>query len=143
MSGKSSNKSKVEKAIPKPAEQVPFLRWFLSHIFSLIRRHGDVVAFWVGVGYCVRQLSLAFQAFAGRASFADLKLAILANVSFVWTVSISATGISIALYFRERRLHSKTRLRLANRIKELELKIDPIRTSSNLTPEGLTRKEDE
>src|SRR5207244_2834646 len=101
MAGKLSNQSKVEKATSKAPEQLAFLGWFLSHIFRLIRRHGNAVAFWVGLGYCVHELSLAVQAFAGKASFADLKLAMLANISFVWTASISATGVSIALYFRE------------------------------------------
>jgi hypothetical protein len=138
---RKDRKGSVEK--PPSTKEPSFARWFCGHIFSLIRRHGDVIAFWIGVGYCVKVMATALSSFSGRASFADLKLSLLANVSFVWTVNIMLSGISIALYFRERRLHNKTRLRLATRVSDLERQIDPQRTSSNLTPEGLTRKEDE
>lgn len=117
-------------------------RWFLGHIFSLIRRHGNVIAFWLGMGYIARQTSLAFITFAGRTSTASLSLAMMANISFVWTASIAMTGLSTSLYLRERSLHRKTRERLATRITELELKIDPHRTSSLLTSKGLTQKGD-
>jgi hypothetical protein len=67
----------------------------------------------------------------------------MANVSFVWSVSITVSGLSIGLYLRERRLHQGTRERLAGRVTELELAIDSGRESSKLTSKGLTRKEDE
>jgi hypothetical protein len=72
-----------------------------------------------------------------------LAFQLITNISFVWSASISVSGLSIALYLRERKLHRKTRERLTGRITELELKIDPKRTSSHLTSEGLTRREDE
>jgi hypothetical protein len=81
--------------------------------------------------------------FAGVTSTANLAFSFITSISFVWSVSITISGVSIALYFRERRLHRETRKRLAARNRELELKIDPTRTSSNLDPQGLTRKEDE
>jgi hypothetical protein len=102
-----------------------------------------VIAFWLGMGYIARQTSLAFIAFAGRTSTASLSLDMIANVSFVWTASITITGLSSTLYLRERSLHRRTRERLAARITELELKIDPNRTSSLLTSQGLTQKGDE
>ena len=98
---------------------------------------------WIGIGYCVRQVSLAFIAYAGRTSSANMVVSILANVSFVWTASFAVSGLTVTLYFRERNQHRKTRDRLTDRISELELRLDPQRTSSMLTPEGLTRKEDE
>ena len=101
------------------------------------------MAFWVGAGYIARQVSLAFIVFAGKSSVADLSLTILGSVSFVWTASITLTGLSVTLYLRERSLHRKTRERLAARVTELELIVDPQRTSSLLTSKGLTRKEDE
>lgn len=67
----------------------------------------------------------------------------LANVSFVWSISLTVSGLSIGLYLRERKLHQGTRERLAGRITELELVIDSRRESSKLTSRGLTRKEDE
>jgi len=73
---------------------------------------------------------------------ADLKFGLFANVTVVFTISITLSGLSIGLYLRERGNHRRTRERLAARIKELEIKIDPNRTSSKLTSEGLTRRDD-
>jgi hypothetical protein len=147
-----STKSRTPSATPKRGEskpkqaskpEPPFYRWFIGSIFNLLRRHGNVIAAWVGAGFIARQVSLAFIAYAGRDSTANLSFSILASVSFVWTASVTMTGLSATFYIRERRLHRRTRERLAARITELELKIDPARTSSLLTSEGLTRKGDE
>lgn len=112
-------------------------------MFSLLRRHGGAIATCLVIGYSVQQVSQAFIAYAGKASIADLTLKVLANVSIVWTMSLTLSGISITLYVRERRLHRNTRERLTARVTELELKLDPNRTSSLLTSKGTTRKGDE
>jgi hypothetical protein len=138
----AKQKGKKPAAGPSPPEQ-PFLRWFFGHVFGVIRKHGNFVAGSLTIGYCFYQGSLAVQAFAGRTSLANLQVGFLANVSFVWSVSLTVSGLSIGLYLRERNLHQKTRERLAGRITELELAIDPARESSKLTSRGLTRKEDE
>ena len=98
---------------------------------------------WLGIGYCAHQVSAAFQADAGRTPMAGLNLSVLANVHVVWAISITVSGLSISLYLGERKLHRKTRDRLTERITALEIVIDPHRTSSKLTSEGLTRSEDE
>lgn len=126
---------------PKPEPSFP--KWFLGHVFSLLRRHGNAIALWLGLGYIARQSSLALIQYAGRTSVADLSVSMMANISFVWTASVTMTGLSITLYLRERSLHRRTRERLAARNTELELKLDPSRTSSLLTSKGLTRKGDE
>lgn len=142
----ATKKAKQEgQATPKPKQAAPppsSFRWFFGHIFSLLRRHGNFVAGCGLIGYCFHQGSLALIAFAGHQSIADLKLGVLANVSVVFTFSMAVSGASIGLYLRERGKHLETRERLSARTKELELKLDPIRTSSNLTSQGLTRKED-
>jgi hypothetical protein len=130
------------RTIPSTSEQ-PFSRWFLGNIFSIVRRHGNFAAACFTVGYCVHNASVGVQAFAGRTSLANLQLGFLANISIVWSISLAVSGLSIGLYLRERRLHQTTRERLAGRITELELAIDPARESSKLTSRGLTRKEDE
>lgn len=94
------------------------------------------------MAYIARQVSLAFIAFAGKESNANLVLNLMSNVNFVFTGSVAMSGLSVSLYLRERVQHRNTRRRLAARITELELKIDPTRTSSQLTEEGLTRRED-
>ena len=95
------------------------------------------------MGWSIHEIAGVFIAYAGKASIADLSLKVLANVSVVWTLSLTLSGVSITLYVRERRLHRKTRERLTARVTELELKIDPHRSSSLLTPQGQTRKGDE
>ncbi len=107
------------------------------------RRHGNLFITWCGIGYCVHQISLAFRAYAGQTSYASLGLELFANISFVWSLSIAVSGLSIALYLKERRLHRRTIRMLTDRKRELELKLDPTRTSSQLTQEGLTGKGDE
>jgi hypothetical protein len=57
-------------------------------------------------------------------------------------ISLTVTGLSIGLYLYERKLHRATRERLAKRVTSLELTIDENRTSSRLTSEGLTQRED-
>jgi hypothetical protein len=139
----SNRQAQKTQAPWQPRHEPSAFRWFFGHVFSLLRRHGGALATCLLIGYSVQQVSQAFIAYAGKASIADLTLKVLANVSIVWTMSLTLSGISITLYVRERRLHRNTRERLTARITELELKIDPHRTSSLLTPKGTTRKGDE
>jgi hypothetical protein len=136
---KTADKEQKAQGIKEPPS---FVRWFFGHIFSVLRRHGSTVGFWIGMGYIARQASLAFIAYAGKQSNASLALSLMSNVNFVFTGSIAISGLSVSLYLRERAQHRNTRKRLAARITELEVKIDPTRTSSRLTEEGLTRTED-
>ena len=138
-SGKRAQSSSQSTSTKQPPSN---LRYISGSLFSLLRRHGSAFAGWGCIAYLGHQASLAFIAYAGKASSADLNLKILANLNVVFAASITVAGLSITLYIRERRLHRKSRERLGARVKELELKIDPKRTSSHLTPEGLTRKED-
>jgi hypothetical protein len=126
-----------------PRREPSTFRWFFGHVFSLLRRHGATIVMWLGIGWCAHEFAQAFIAYAGKNSLADLTLRVLANVSVVWELSFTLSGISVSLYIRERKLHRDTRERLTARITELELKIDPTRTSSHLTPRGQTRKGDE
>ncbi|HTR38230.1 MAG TPA: hypothetical protein VMH80_20110 [Bryobacteraceae bacterium] len=139
--GKNAPRKQQKNQITK--EPPSFIRWFFGHIFSVLRRHGNTVGFWIGMGYIARQASLAFIAYAGKQSNASLALSLMRNVNFVFTGSIAISGLSVSLYLRERSLHRSTRKRLASRITELEIRIDPSRTSSRLTEEGLTRRGDE
>jgi hypothetical protein len=127
----------------KPAPEVPFSKWFFGHVFSLLRRYGNIIVFWSGIAYCSHEGSLALRAYAGHISTADLSLRILGTFAGTFTLGISATGLSISLYFKERREHRATRERLAAEKEVLEKLLDSRRTSSLLTPEGQTRKGDE
>jgi hypothetical protein len=136
----------AQKKVTQPVINSPSpsgFRWFFGHIFSLARKQGGLLVICGTVIWCAREFAKVAIAYAGATSFADITVKVLASIQTVWTLSISVSGISIALYWRERSLDRKTRERLTRRITELEIKIDPSRTSSKLTSEGLTRKEDE
>jgi hypothetical protein len=129
---------------PKPTRpETKFPKWFFGHIFSLLRRHGNVVALWLGISFCVYEASAALRAFAGRVSIADLSLRILGTFAGVISLNVAVSGLSISLYLKERREHRRTRERLAAEKEVLEKILDDRRTSSLLTPEGQTRKGDE
>lgn len=137
MAHKKSGKSVA--SAPPPSG----FRWFFGHIFGLARKQGGLLAICATVIWCAHEFARVAIAFAGATSIADITVKVLASIQAVWTLSISLAGISVALYWRERSLHRKIRERLTRRITDLEIKIDPARTSSKLTSEGLTRKEDE
>src|SRR5579863_3697000 len=129
---------------PKPPRYEPStFRWFFGHVFSLLRRHGASITTWSVIGWVVHEVASVFIAYAGKTSLADMSFKVLASVNVVWTLSLTLSGISVTLYMRERTLHRRTRERLTTRITDLELKLDPKRTSSLLTPQGTTRKGDE
>lgn len=137
-----SNRQQQKPAKPHRPEPSTF-RWFFGHVFSLLRRHGGAIVAWLVIGFGIQRLSAVFIAYAGKTSLADLTLKVLVNVSVIWTLSLTLSGISITLYVRERRLHRATRERLTARVTQLELTVDPRRTSSLLTSKGTTRKGDE
>lgn len=134
----SAKAEKRQYVKPEPS----VFRWFFGHVFSVLRRHGSMIGFWVGMGYLANKTSQTLMAFAGRQSQADLEFRVLTSVSLTFTASIVLSGLSVSLYLRERAQHRETRRRLSARNTELELLIDPTRTSSKLTQDGLTRRED-
>ena len=137
---------KKEKKLKKPAvpEQKPqsFPRWFLGKLFALVGSNARTVVVTTGVCVCVWFVADAFKAYAGKKSEANMMFGFFADIRVVYTVSVTLAISGIALYLRERKLHRQTRERLAGRITELELQIDPDRRSSKLTSQGLTREDD-
>ncbi len=99
MSNRQQQKQKEQK---QPRQEPSTFRWFFGHVFSLLRRHGGAIVAWLMIGYSIQRLSAVFIAYAGKTSIADLTLKVLANVSVVWTMSLTLSGISITLYVRER-----------------------------------------
>lgn len=122
---------------------IPFKFWFWGNVFDLLRAHGKALLICVTIGFGFFELSEAVRAFAGHVTLARVTLKFLANIVLHWIWTISVSGISIALYVREKRQHERTRERLTKRITMLESKIDTGRSSSQLTSKGRTRKEDE
>ena len=119
-------------------------RFVLGNTFDLLRRFGAHIVWALAAVYIAHEIAPAVIAFAGKTTLADMNLglSLLADIGVNWTINLTVSGISIALYIRERRNHGKSRARLGDRITKLEQQIDKGRTSSNLTAEGLTRRED-
>jgi hypothetical protein len=117
-------------------------RWFVGSIFNIGKRFGAQAIWACVLMYVAHEMATVLTAYAGRTSNADLAVRLFGNLNVAVTISISISGLSIGLYLRERKLHRATRERLATRVKSLELMVDPQRTSSRLTSEGLTQKED-
>ncbi len=93
---KASRKVKPEAKESQPSG----FRWFLGHVFSLVRRHGN---FFVGcalAGFCVYQLAEVLKAYAGKQSGVQLNfwLSLMANAKVEFVVTITVSGLSIGLY---------------------------------------------
>lgn len=81
-------------------------------------------------------------AFAGHETNANVMIKILAQIQADRWAAYILGGGGIGYGMLERRLHRRTIKRLTTRPTELEHRIHAKRTSSGLTPEGRTRRED-
>jgi hypothetical protein len=81
------------------------------------------------------------QSLAGKNTFADIGLKILGNVRISETVAwlFGAGGVTYA--YKQKKLLKRTHAQMGERIKSLEKRLDPHRTSSHLTHEGETHPE--
>jgi hypothetical protein len=131
------------KTAEHPTPTVPFKLWIWGNIFDLLRANGRFFLACATIIFSVYWFAQAIKSFAGQITVASLTLRILADIVVKWSMTIAVSGLSIALYFRERKQHESTRERLTKRITELELRLDSGRTSSQLTSKGRTRKGDE
>lgn len=77
---------------------------------------------------------------AGQTTRLAFELAVAADFKFAATLTLA--GCSTAWAVAERYLRYRKVEHFQSRIKELELKIDPKRTSSGLTPKGQTHPKD-
>lgn len=118
-------------------------RWLAGQAVDLVRRFGNS-AIWAGVTvFLIRESANTIQAFAGRNSVANLAFEIAGKLNATVEASVALSGVSLGLWVNECRRHRNTRKRLAERTTTLELRLDPNRESSQLTPEGTTRKGDQ
>lgn len=100
---------------------------------------------WGAVVYgCVSSVADAFKAYAGKISLADMNFltGVFANGYFSMSITVAVTGCGWLYGLLQWMLRRKVIKRLQTRIIDLESKLDSRRTSSQLTPEGLTRKDD-
>jgi hypothetical protein len=113
-------------------------------LMTLVRQFGNT-AIWASVViYLIRATADTVKAFAGRTSDANFNfvVALAAHLNATVVGSVTLTGVTSCLWALEYRRHRKTRQRLTARITDLELRLNPNRTSSQLTTEGTTRTGD-
>jgi hypothetical protein len=95
---------------------------------------------------CGTALGIAYFAYKGLEIAAGKETILRATVEFLadirlW-IGVSWGGVATIAWYRERRLRHRTIVDSGSYIKELELKVDPKRSSSKLTHTGQPRKED-
>ena len=108
----------------------------IEGIFNRLIRWGGIVA-------CFCFLYLIVDSLAGKTTATDIALKAITDLKLDRGVLYLLTGGSIFWARRERKLRKKNTKHIAAHIKELEDRIDPNRTSSNLTETGDTHPEDE
>jgi hypothetical protein len=128
----SSNEEKRRKERPTV---------FYVELFKFLRT-AVIAGAWLGAAYC---LVLIARAFAGQATTAKIMVALavrayahLGTAKFAWLI----TGGSIGYALLERRERRRKTEKLSQRNRELELRLDPTRSSSGLLPNGDTREDD-
>lgn len=138
MGGESLATSKLKKS----QADVPVGRWFLAQVFLLLRQYlGQAI--WAAVLVVLFYFcSDTLKAFAGKVSVANFLLSVAAHLDWAIKASVGVSGVTTVAWLNEYRRHKRTRERLSSRITALEKRLDPNRTSSELTPEGTTRTED-
>jgi hypothetical protein len=97
---------------------------------------------WCGIVACAYLGKESIGLLAGRETIADIVLKVLSNVQVNVAVSWAVSAVAGSAWYVERRLRKKDIERLSARTKELELRLDPNRTSSSLTPQGDTQPGD-
>jgi hypothetical protein len=98
---------------------------------------------WAGLGaFSVYFAHAVLIEYAGKSTLADLafRLVVDLRLDVALAYMFGAGGVGYALY--ERRLRRRNIARLTARNQELELRIDPERSSSGLTPRGTTHPKD-
>jgi hypothetical protein len=101
---------------------------------TAIRWAGIVIVAYVGFG--------ALKAFAGQSTSVAISLILNALVDLKLQLAIALTGTACAWAAAERILRLRKVESMQGRIKELETRLDPNRSSSGLTPRGQTNPRD-
>lgn len=112
--------------------------YVISRAFDLLRELVKA-SVWLGCAYFAWQATAVL---AGRQTNADLNfsafLAVDDDKGLPWVIAILMAGWA----YLERRLRLNKTAQLQSHIKQLELRLDPNRTSSGLLPTGETNPED-
>ncbi|NOJ47823.1 hypothetical protein [Bradyrhizobium archetypum] len=82
----------------------------------------------------------AIETLAGQTTKLAFELAVLANVQFAFTLTLA--GVATAWAVVERITRQRKVEQMQGRIRDLETRLDPNRSSSGLTPKGKTNPKD-
>jgi len=110
----------------------------IDQLYSTVR----LAIKWAGILGAAYIAKEAIIAFAGKSSslLVQMAFSLFANLNF--TVSITLTGCAKLWALRERRLRRRKVEQMQDRIRELETRIDPRRSSSGLLRDGKTNPAD-
>jgi len=84
----------------------------------------------------------ALKAYAGEVTFAQVGITLLGDLKVNEWVAYLLAGGAVTYGLRQRKLRRDKTEELAGRLKQLEGRFDPRRSSSRLTPRGTTHPED-
>lgn len=130
-----SKKSKAELLAENRALKI-------SRVSSGVVQVLNQLIMWAALVLIAHEFAQVLIAYAGKETNANIAMSFISNLEVSVTLSL-VVGIFGFLYgFRQRKLRKDTTERLQGRNQELELIIDPKRSSSKLTSRGETRKED-
>jgi hypothetical protein len=119
------------------------LRYRLQcRIVDMIGSIFHVVVPWAGAALVALFFYKAVASLAGQYTFAQVGLSFLGDFKISDAVAYLFGGGGVAYGLNRKKLQGDNLERTAKRIAELEKQIDPKRSSSRLTPRGLTRPED-
>jgi hypothetical protein len=112
--------------------------YLLSKVFDLIKELFKYLCY----GWVAWVALLAIRSMAGKKTEADFLFSAFFSsgndYSLPWIIAIFSSLYALA----QRKLRLRVTFSLQQKIKELELRIDPLRTSSGLLPTGETNPED-
>ncbi|MFO1053922.1 MAG: hypothetical protein U1F36_17025 [Planctomycetota bacterium] len=91
------------------------------------------------LGWCALE---SVRALAGRTTLSQFFVGILGNIELGWTVSLTVGLVGIIYGSKERALRRRVVVQLAAQKTDLEKRLDPGRTSSSLTIDGMTNPKD-
>ena len=97
---------------------------------------------WGAIVLIARYGYLSIESLAGQNTLADIGINFLSNIKVSVALAGAAGAGGLIYGERQRKLRKNTVERLQGRIRELETKIDPNRSTSDLTHRGDTRPED-
>jgi hypothetical protein len=114
----------------------------LSQTIDIVAVLGRAAIYGICIIWVASYMRDAFVSFAGQHTDANLSFSLITKLQADrWLAYLfGVSGVGYGLF--ERNLRRRNIKRMTNRSEKLEKLIDPQRSSSSLSPEGSTRKED-